>query len=122
MFTVARFEDSAPDSQSGHYRGGCLLTLRTSLIRRSGKLIVVIRRFIPQISWIGKYLGRIPMLKFGVIGYGYWGPNIVRNLRSLDGCRVVGICDQSAAARKRIQSAHPGISVHADATELLMSP
>src|SRR5258708_35834975 len=62
------------------------------------------------------------MLKFGVIGYGYWGPNIVRNLRSLDGCRVVGICDQSAAARKRIQSAHPGISVHADATELLMSP
>jgi len=61
------------------------------------------------------------MLKFGVIGYGYWGPNIVRNLRNLDGCRVVGVCDQSAAARKRIQSGHPGISVHADANELLMS-
>src|SRR5260370_29291189 len=72
-------------------------------------------------SGIGKYLGRIPMLKFGVIGYGYWGPNIVRNLRNLDGCRVVGVCDQSAAARQRIQSAHPGISVYADANELLMS-
>ncbi len=61
------------------------------------------------------------MLKFGVIGYGYWGPNIVRNLRNLDGCRVVGVCDQSAAARKRIQSAHPGIPVFGDANELLTS-
>jgi predicted dehydrogenase len=62
------------------------------------------------------------MLKFGVIGYGYWGPNIVRNLRSLDECQVVGVCDQSAVARKRIQSAHPGIPVYADANELLISP
>ena len=62
------------------------------------------------------------MLKFGVIGYGYWGPNIVRNLRSLEGCQVVGICDQTAAARKRIQAANPGIPVHSDANELIKSP
>jgi len=62
------------------------------------------------------------MLKFGVIGYGYWGPNIVRNLRSLEGCEVVGICDQTPAARKRIQSAHPGVPVHSDANELIKSP
>ena len=62
------------------------------------------------------------MLKFGVIGYGYWGPNIVRNLRSLDGCEVVGVCDQSPAARKRMQSAHPGISVYSDHKELINSP
>ena len=62
------------------------------------------------------------MLKFGVIGYGYWGPNIVRNLRGLDGCQVVGVCDQSPAARKRIQSAHPGGPVYADPKELLASP
>src|ERR1700723_2636847 len=61
------------------------------------------------------------MLKFGVIGYGYWGPNIVRNLRNLDGCLVVGVCDQSPAARKRIQSAHPGVPVFGDANELLTS-
>src|SRR5258708_17451925 len=46
---------------------------------------------------------------------------MVRKLRNLDGCRVVGVCDQSAAARQRIQSAYPGISVYADANELLMS-
>ena len=61
------------------------------------------------------------MLRFGVIGYGYWGPNIVRNLRNIEGCEVAGICDQSPAARKRIQSAHPGIPVHSDFKELVKS-
>src|SRR5208283_2750165 len=62
------------------------------------------------------------MLSFGVVGYGYWGPNIVRNLRALEGCQVVGICDQTPAARKRIQAAHPGIPVHSDSKELIKSP
>jgi predicted dehydrogenase len=62
------------------------------------------------------------MLRFGVIGYGYWGPNIVRNLRSLEGCQVVGVCDQSPAARKRMQAANPGIPVYSDHTELISSP
>jgi predicted dehydrogenase len=61
------------------------------------------------------------MLRFGVIGYGYWGPNIVRNLRALEGCEVVGICDQSPAARKRVQAAYPGIPFYSDAQELLTS-
>jgi predicted dehydrogenase len=62
------------------------------------------------------------MLKFGVIGYGYWGPNIVRNLRSLEGCEVVGICDQTPAAQKRIQAANPGVPIFTDASELIASP
>ena len=62
------------------------------------------------------------MLKFGVIGYGYWGPNIVRNLRGIDGCQVVGVCDQSPAARKRIQAANPDIPVFSSHGELVESP
>jgi predicted dehydrogenase len=62
------------------------------------------------------------MFRFGVIGYGYWGPNIVRNLSALEGCKVVGICDQSATARKRIQATYPGIAVHSDFHELVKSP
>src|SRR5580692_8069152 len=62
------------------------------------------------------------MLKFGVIGYGYWGPNIVRNLRSLEGCQVVGICDQSPSARKRIQAAYPDLPIYSDCSELIKSP
>src|SRR5947207_2855026 len=58
------------------------------------------------------------MLRFGVIGYGYWGPNIVRNLRAIEGCQVVGICDQSQAARNRIQSSNPGIPIYSDPTRV----
>jgi len=62
------------------------------------------------------------MIKVGVIGYGYWGPNIVRNLRGLEGCQLVGVCDQSPAARKKIQAAHPGVQVYSDSQELICSP
>ena len=33
------------------------------------------------------------MIHIGVIGYGYWGPNIVRNFNSVEGSQVVAICD-----------------------------
>ena len=62
------------------------------------------------------------MIRFGVIGYGYWGPNIVRNLRSLDSTQVVAICDQNDAALRRARHAFPEVRVTTDATELLSSP
>lgn len=61
-------------------------------------------------------------MNFGVIGYGYWGPNVVRNLANLDGSQVVCIAEMSQAARHRAQKAYPGVTVTADATELLTSP
>ena len=60
-------------------------------------------------------------MNFGVIGYGYWGPNIVRNLVSLEGSQVVGIAEVSPAARARAQKAYPSIKVTADASELIRS-
>ena len=33
------------------------------------------------------------MLNIGVIGYGYWGPNIVRNFNAIDGAKVISLCD-----------------------------
>jgi predicted dehydrogenase len=61
-------------------------------------------------------------MTFGVIGYGYWAPNIVRNLTSLEGSQVLAIAEMSPAARKRAQKAYPGISVTADAFEVILSP
>ena len=60
-------------------------------------------------------------MNFGVIGYGYWGPNVVRNLAGLDGSRVVSIAELSPAGRLRAQKAFPGIHVTADASELIQS-
>jgi predicted dehydrogenase len=61
------------------------------------------------------------MVNFGVIGYGYWGPNVVRNLASLEGSQVLAVADQSPAARKRVLKAYPGIKVTPDASEVISS-
>ena len=62
------------------------------------------------------------MIRFGVIGYGYWGPNIVRNICSLDSAKVVAICDRSVPAAKRAKQTHPYIHVTSDCEEVLTSP
>jgi len=62
------------------------------------------------------------MVKFGVIGYGYWGPNVVRNLQSIAGAEVLSVCDKSSAARRKVHRAYPGIYVTADASEIMSSP
>ncbi len=61
------------------------------------------------------------MINFGVIGYGYWGPNVARNLSHLEGSRVLAISDKSANARKRAEKAYPGVPICADAAEILAS-
>lgn len=61
-------------------------------------------------------------MNFGVIGYGYWGPNIARNLANLDGSQLVAIAEMSPAARARAQKAHPGVQIVSDADEVLKSP
>lgn len=61
------------------------------------------------------------MIRFGVIGYGYWGPNIVRNLSGLDTTKVVAICDKSEVALRRAKQTFPGVQVTQDCSELLAS-
>lgn len=61
------------------------------------------------------------MIKCGVIGYGYWGPNIVRNLSNVAGCDVVVLADASADARARAHKAHPNLRIVADCNEVIGS-
>lgn len=61
-------------------------------------------------------------MNFGVIGYGYWAPNVARNLMNLDDSRVLSIAEISSAARLRAQKACPGVHVTPDAAELIRSP
>jgi predicted dehydrogenase len=60
-------------------------------------------------------------IRFGVIGYGYWGPNVVRNLSQLEKADVLTVCDKSEVSRRKIQKSYPQVSVISDATELLTS-
>ncbi|MBD3244156.1 MAG: gfo/Idh/MocA family oxidoreductase [Chitinivibrionales bacterium] len=62
------------------------------------------------------------MIQVGVIGYGYWGPNIVRNFRQTDGLQVVAICDRDRSTHQRIQRENPGVEVTNDCDSIIKSP
>jgi predicted dehydrogenase len=62
------------------------------------------------------------MIRFGVIGYGYWGPNVVRNLNALEYSEVAVVCDSSPNARRRIQKAYPNMKVSSDHWEVVTAP
>ena len=62
------------------------------------------------------------IVKFGVIGYGYWGPNVVRNLASLEGSQVRAIAEVNPTARVRAQKAYPQVHVTPNASEVISSP
>ena len=62
------------------------------------------------------------VVRVGVIGYGYWGPNIVRNLHGLENAQVAAICDQNPAALRRAGRSYPGVSLTTDFSEILRSP
>ena len=62
------------------------------------------------------------MITFGVIGYGYWGPNIVRNIMGIDGATVCSIADKNPPALKRAGKAYPGVELTDDYTAITGSP
>jgi len=59
---------------------------------------------------------------FGIIGYGYWGPKVVRNLEHLSNAEVVTLCDLKMAARKRAHKDYPQVEIVSDPAEVLTSP
>src|ERR1700734_3567045 len=61
-------------------------------------------------------------MNFGVIGYGYWGPNIVRNLMSLEGSEVRAIAEINPASQARARKSYPGVNVTPSAMEVISSP
>ena len=65
---------------------------------------------------------RTDMVRVGVIGYGYWGPNIVRNLQGQQNAQAVMVCDQNPAALARARKAHPSIETVSDPLDVLRSP
>lgn len=62
------------------------------------------------------------LVRVGAIGYGYWGPNVVRNLQSLENCQLVTICDKSSDSLLRAKRVYPGVELTTDLSKLLTSP
>jgi predicted dehydrogenase len=62
------------------------------------------------------------MIRFGVIGYGYWGPNLVRNLVELPEAQLVAVSDLQPARLAQVQRRYPGVHTTTDAGELIKDP
>lgn len=60
------------------------------------------------------------MLRIGVIGYGYWGPNLVRNFAEMNETEVVVVADRKAEQLKRVRAAYPAVDVTTDPDDLFM--
>lgn len=58
-------------------------------------------------------------IKVGVIGYGYWGPNLVRNFANADGCRVVTVSDLDASRLASCARLRPGVTTTTDVRDLI---
>lgn len=62
------------------------------------------------------------MISVGVIGYGYWGPNLVRNFQSSSEAHVKVVCDLNADRLEFMQKSYPGVQTTVDASELFSNP
>ncbi|MFA5911143.1 MAG: Gfo/Idh/MocA family oxidoreductase [Vicinamibacterales bacterium] len=62
------------------------------------------------------------MIGVGIIGFGYWGPNLVRNFYETPGCRVVSVSDLHADRLARVRARYPTVDTAADHRDLLTDP
>jgi predicted dehydrogenase len=62
------------------------------------------------------------MITVGVIGYGYWGPNLVRNFAEAPGGRVGFVTDLRAGRLSHVTARHPAVKTSTDYRELLSDP
>lgn len=58
-------------------------------------------------------------MKLGLIGYGYWGPNLARIISESDSCELKYCADLVEASRKQVKDKYPGVTATADYHEIL---
>src|SRR5947199_871236 len=61
-------------------------------------------------------------INVGVIGCGYWGPNIVRNFKALTSCRLKAICDMNESRLRHLRTLYSDVDAHTDAAILISDP
>jgi predicted dehydrogenase len=60
-----------------------------------------------------------PPVRVGVVGLGYWGPNLARNLAAIPGCELAWLCDADEHARERLASSFPNARTSGELNDLL---
>ena len=61
-------------------------------------------------------------INIGVIGYGYWGPNLVRNFAEIPGAKIKTISDFKPELLAKVQARYPNIQVTTDCRDIFTDP
>jgi predicted dehydrogenase len=61
-------------------------------------------------------------IRVGVVGLGYWGPNLARNLGASPGCELAWLCDASEHARAKLERSFPNARSTDRLEDLLADP
>ncbi|MFA6153302.1 Gfo/Idh/MocA family protein [Mesorhizobium sp.] len=62
------------------------------------------------------------MIGVAVVGYGYWGPNLVRNFSEAAGAELLAVCDVNKDRLAAVQGRYPGVSITDDYESILRDP
>jgi predicted dehydrogenase len=61
-------------------------------------------------------------LHVGVVGCGYWGPNLIRNFRSLPGCHLKTMCDVDVARLAHLAALYPEVARETEFNRMVDDP
>src|SRR6478609_3894641 len=61
-------------------------------------------------------------VSIGIVGLGYWGPNLARNFAALPGARLTWLCDERAEVRERHAASYPQARATGELEDLLADP
>jgi predicted dehydrogenase len=67
-------------------------------------------------------LGAGMSVRLGIVGMGYWGPNLARNLATLESCELVWCCELDDSQRAHWEPAYPQARFTAEIEDLLGDP
>ena len=59
------------------------------------------------------------LVKVGVVGCGYWGPNLIRNLRQSGECQLKLVCDMNAERLSHMRRLYPEVATTSSFEDLL---
>ena len=62
------------------------------------------------------------MIGVGMVGYGYWGPNLLRNFSEVPGCKVISVSDLQDARLAKVRARYPSVKTTTSFGDLISDP
>jgi predicted dehydrogenase len=98
--------------------------LSTDLAKRVGAAKLTVERSSPYSLFRHLQRSRKPSstVGVGIVGYGYWGPNLVRNFAEQGSARLVAVSDLSVERLTEVHARYPQVKVTTDCEDLISDP